>query len=171
MGSDTAILLTRIEAHKQRQGRPVFYLDAGYSVLFDLYNGWYFHMLNASRADDQDTHNCRMAGPLCDSSDTYYDIEGEGAVADLIAEEPALAQHRAVLEQVLVHQPNLRELPAATAQGDVIALLDVGAYALEMMSQYCGRQSAAAVLVDLRQGSRLIRRRGEYRDLLAHDLD
>ena len=54
---------------------------------------------------------------------------------------------------------------------DVIALLDVGAYALEMMSQYCGRQSAAAVLVDLQQGSRLIRRRGVYRDLLAHDLD
>ena len=171
MVSDTAILLTRIEAHKQRQGRPVFYLDAGYSVLFDLYNGWYFHMLNASRADDRDTHHCRMAGPLCDSSDTYYDIEGEGAVADLIVEEPALAQYRAVLEQVLVHQPNLRELPAATAIGDVVALLDVGAYALEMMSQYCGRQSAAVVLVDLQQGSRLIRRRGEYRDLLAHDLD
>ncbi|MBS7663711.1 diaminopimelate decarboxylase [Pseudomonas lalucatii] len=171
MVSDGAILLSRIEAHKERQGRPVFYLDAGYSVLFDLYNGWYFHMLNASRADDHDTRHCRMAGPLCDSSDTYYDIEGEGAVADLIAEEPRLAEHRAVLERVLVHQPNLRELPAATAMGDVIALLDVGAYALEMMSQYCGRQSAAAVLVDLRQGSRLIRRRGEYRDLLAHDLD
>ncbi|WP_298187545.1 diaminopimelate decarboxylase [uncultured Pseudomonas sp.] len=171
MVSDTAILLTRIEARKERQGRPVFYLDAGYSVLFDLYIGWYFHMLNASRADDRDTHHCRIAGPLCDSSDTYYDIEGEGAVADLIAEQPALAEHRAVLEKVLVHQPNLRELPAATEIGDVIALLDVGAYALEMMNQYCGRQSAAAVLVDVQQGSRLIRRRGEYRDLLALDVD
>ena len=70
-----------------------------------------------------------------------------------------------------MHQPNLRELPAATAQGDVIALLDVGAYALEMMSQYCGRQAAAAVLVDQRQGSRLIRRRAEYADLLSHDVD
>ncbi|HSC83693.1 MAG TPA: diaminopimelate decarboxylase [Pseudomonas sp.] len=170
MVSDTAILLTRIEANKQRK-TPVFYLDAGYSVLFDLYNGWYFHMLNASRADDRDTTLCRMAGPLCDSSDTYYDIEGEGAVAELIGEQPALAAHRAVLEQVLVHQPNLRELPAATAQGDVIALLDVGAYALEMMSQYCGRQAAAAVLVDLQQGSRLIRRRAEYADLLSHDVD
>ncbi|MDG1582307.1 diaminopimelate decarboxylase [Pseudomonas sp. GOM6] len=170
MVSDTAILLTRIEAHKARQ-TPVFYLDAGYSVLFDLYIGWYFHMLNASRADDTDTALFRMAGPLCDSSDTYYDIEGEGAVAELIAEQPALAEHRAVLEQVLVHQPNLRELPAATAQGDVIALLDVGAYALEMMNQYCGRQAAAAVMVDRQQGSRLIRRRAEYADLLAHDVD
>ena len=170
MVSDTAILLTRIEAHKARQ-TPVFYLDAGYSVLFDLYNGWYFHMLNASRSDDRDTALFRMAGPLCDSSDTYYDIEGEGAVAELIAEQPALAEHRAVLEQVLVHQPNLRELPATTEQGDVIALLDVGAYALEMMSQYCGRQAAAAVLVDQQQGSRLIRRRAEYADLLSHDVD
>ena len=58
-----------------------------------------------------------------------------------------------------------------TAIGDVIALLDVGAYALENMTEYCGRQAAAAVLVDLQQGSRLIRRRAEYQDLLAYDVD
>ena len=62
-------------------------------------------------------------------------------------------------------------MPAATAVGDVIALLDVGAYALENMTEYCGRQAAAAVLVDLQQGSRLIRRRAEYQDLLAYDVD
>ncbi|MDO8697372.1 MAG: hypothetical protein Q7J74_09715, partial [Pseudomonas sp.] len=149
MVSDTAILLTRIEAEKQRQQRPVYYLDAGYSVLFDIYNGWYFHMLNASRADDVQTKHCRMVGPLCDSSDTYYDIEGEGALNALIKAEPALLAHRGLLEEVLVNQPNMRELPAATAIGDVIALLDVGAYALENMTEYCGRQAAAAVLVDL----------------------
>lgn len=171
MVSDTAILLTRIEAEKQRQQRPVYYLDAGYSVLFDIYNGWYFHMLNASRADDVQTKQCRMVGPLCDSSDTYYDIEGEGALNSLLKAEPALLAHRGLLEEVLVNQPNMRELPAATAVGDVIALLDVGAYALENMTEYCGRQAAAAVLVDLQQGSRLIRRRAEYQDLLAYDVD
>jgi diaminopimelate decarboxylase len=171
MVSDTAILLTRIEAEKQRQQRPVYYLDAGYSVLFDIYNGWYFHMLNASRADDVQTKQCRMVGPLCDSSDTYYDIEGEGALNSLLKAEPALLAHRNLLEEVLVNQPNMRELPAATAVGDVIALLDVGAYALENMTEYCGRQAAAAVLVDLQQGSRLIRRRAEYQDLLAYDVD
>ncbi len=170
MVSDTAILLTRIEAHKPRQ-HPVYYLDAGYSVLFDIYNGWYFHMLNASRADDGQTKQCRMVGPLCDSSDTYYDIEGEGAVSSLLQAQPALEAHRELLEEVLVNQPNMRELPAATAIGDVIALLDVGAYALENMTEYCGRQAAAAVLVDLQQGSRLIRRRAEYQDLLAYDVD
>jgi diaminopimelate decarboxylase len=171
MVSDTAILLTRIEAQKERQQRPVYYLDAGYSVLFDIYNGWYFHMVNASRADDVATKHCRMVGPLCDSSDTYYDIEGEGAVTSLLEAEPALQEHLGVLEQVLINQPNRRELPADTAIGDVIALLDVGAYALENMSDYCGRQSAAAVLVDLHQDSRLIRRRGEYKDLLTYDVD
>lgn len=171
MVSDTAILLTRIEAQKQRQQHAVYYLDAGYSVLFDIYNGWYFHMLNASRADDVQTQQCRMAGPLCDSSDTYYDIEGEGAVSSLLQAQPALEAHRELLEEVLVNQPNMRELPAATAIGDVIALLDVGAYALENMTEYCGRQAAAAVLVDLQQGSRLIRRRAQYQDLLAYDVD
>lgn len=171
MVSDTAILLSRIEARKQRQNNPVYYLDAGYSVLFDIYHGWYFHMVNASRADDVQTKNCRMAGPLCDSSDTYYDIEGEGAVSSLLAAEPALNAHRSVLEKVLVNQPNLRELPADTGMGDIIALLDVGAYALENMTEYCGRQAAAAVMVDLQQGSRLIRRRAQYEDLLNYDVD
>ena len=92
-------------------------------------------------------------------------------MSSLLQAQPALEAHRELLEEVLVNQPNMRELPAATAIGDVIALLDVGAYALENMTEYCGRQAAAAVLVDLQQGSRLIRRRAEYQDLLAYDVD
>ena len=170
MVSDTAILLTRIEAHKERNQHPVYYLDAGYSVLFDIYNGWYFHMVNATRSDDTDTKLCRMVGPLCDSSDTYYDIAGEGAVKSLLNVQAELAPYRETLEQVLVQQPNLRELPAATNVGDLIALLDVGAYSLEMMNEYCGRQAAAAAMVDLNQGSRLIRRRAQYEDLLTYEV-
>lgn len=170
MMSDTAILLSRIECEKQRSDHPVYYLDAGYNILFDIYSGWYFHMLNASRADDKDTKLCRMAGPLCDSTDTYYDVEGEGRVKSLLAAEPALSAHHATLEQVLVHQPNLRELPANTQNGDIIALLDTGAYALEMMNEYCGRASAAAVMTDMQQGSKLIRRRSEPEDLLRFEV-
>ncbi|GGK55867.1 diaminopimelate decarboxylase [Amphritea balenae] len=170
MVSDVAVMLTRIEAEKSRNQNPVYYLDAGYSVLFDIYNGWYFHMVNASRSDDTDTKLCRMVGPLCDSSDTYYDIEGEGRVKSLLKTESAFEAHQEVLEQVLVHQPNMRELPVNTQVGDVIALLDTGAYALEMMNEYCGRQASAAVLVDLNQDSRLIRRRAKYEDLLTYDV-
>lgn len=170
MVSDTAILLTRIESEKQRNGAPVYYLDAGYSVLFDTYMGWYFHMVNATRADDTETKLCRMVGPLCDSSDTYYDIEGEGRVKSLLNSDPALAQHRETLDKVLVLQPNMRELPANTRVGDVIALLDTGAYVLEMMNEYCGRQQAAAVMVDVNNNSRLIRRRSNNEDLLKYDV-
>ncbi len=170
MVSDTAIMLTRIEAEKTRNQHPVYYLDAGYSVLFDIYNGWYFHMINASRTNDTDTKLCRMVGPLCDSSDTYYDIEGEGSVKSLLQTEPSLEAHQEVLKQILVRQPNMRELPADTQVGDVIALLDTGAYALEMMNEYCGRQSAAAVMLNENQESRLIRRRAKYEDLLTYDI-
>ena len=80
--------------------------------------------------------------PLCDSSDTYYDIEGEGRVKSLLKSDPQLEEHRETLEKVLVLQPNMRELPADTQVGDIIALLDTGAYALEMMNEYCGRDQA-----------------------------
>ncbi|WOX04117.1 diaminopimelate decarboxylase [Microbulbifer pacificus] len=170
MVSDTGVLLTRIEAQKERNQQAMYYLDAGYSVLFDAFIGWYFHMINANRADDVDTHLCKVVGPLCDSSDVYYDIEGEGYVKTLLQQQPELRAHQALLEEVLVHQPGLRELPAATQLGDVLALFDVGAYALEMMNDYCGRLSAAAVMVDRQQDTRLIRRRARDEDLLRFDV-
>ena len=170
MVSDTAILLTTIEASKTRQQNSVFYLDAGYSVLFDIFSGWYFHMVNASKSDDTATQLCRMVGPLCDSSDTFHDIEGEGRIKSLLAMMPGLSGQRAILEKVLLQQPSLRELPSNTQTGDIIALLDTGAYGLEMMNQYCGRQAAAAVMVSRQQSSRLIRRRATVDDLLHFDV-
>ena len=167
--SDAAVLLTTIEAEKQRNGRKVFYLDAGYSVLFDAFIGWYFHMMNASKAEEAEVQHCRVVGPLCDSSDTFYDIEGEGSVKALINAMPELAEKRALLEQLLVHQPGFKELPASTAIGDVIVLCDVGAYAFEMMNDYCGRLMPAAVMID-QQKAKLIRRRAQPDDLLRFDV-
>lgn len=170
MVSDAGILLSRVEAQKERNQYAMYYLDAGYSILFDAFIGWYFHLINANRTDDADTHLCKVVGPLCDSSDVYYDIEGEGYVKSLLRSEPELLKHRALLERVLVHQPGMRELPSATQIGDVLALFDVGAYALEMMNEYCGRPPAAAVMTDLQRGSRLIRRRALDDDLLRYDI-
>ena len=61
-----------------------------------------------------------------------------------------------------------RQLPAAR-KGDVVALLDAGAYGFCMSSQYLGRPRAAEVLV---HGGRaeLIRRRETYGDLLQHQI-
>lgn len=169
--SDAAVLLTRIEAEKQRGQHKLFFLDAGYNVLFDIFIGWYFHMLNASRCDDKDTELYRLAGPLCDSSDNYYDIEGEARVETLLNSESKLAEYKQLFIEQLVRQPSVRQLPSQTKIGDIIAILDTGAYALEMMNDYCGRQGAAAVMIDLQQQSRLIRRRATYEDLLHYDID
>ena len=170
MVSDAAVLLTTVEAEKHRNGHKLFYLDAGYSVLFDAFIGWYFHMLNASKADEQAMQHCRVVGPLCDSSDTFYDIEGEGKVASLLKHLPELAGRQKLLEQLLVHQPGYKELPASTAIGDVIALCDVGAYAFEMMNDYCGRLMPAAVMVTSSGRAQLIRRRAVADDLLRYDV-
>jgi D-ornithine/D-lysine decarboxylase len=43
--------------------------------------------------------------------------------------------------------PGYRELPAQTGPGDLIAILDTGAYQLEMANHYCGRPRPGAVMV------------------------
>lgn len=58
-----------------------------------------------------------------------------------------------------------RELPAV-AEGDLLAILDAGAYGVALSSNYNTRPRAAEVLVD-GPSARLIRRRENLRDLLA----
>jgi len=168
--SDTAILLTKIESSKSRLDRPLFYLDAGYSTLFDVHLGWYFHMINASNADSRDTQLCRIAGPLCDSSDVYYDIEGESHVKNLLEENADLHAHKESLDRILIRQPSLRELPKDTEIGDTIAIFDAGAYSLEMMNDYCGRNQAAAIMISDGEEVNLIRKRSQPEDLLRYDV-
>ena len=58
-----------------------------------------------------------------------------------------------------------RELPEV-AEGDLLAILDAGAYGMSLSSNYNTRPRAAEVLVDGRR-ARLIRRRETLHDLLA----
>ena len=93
----------------------------------------------------RDDGRFRVVGPLCDSIDVFFDMEGEPG-RPLLAAEPALAVHADLLRRKLVHMPPYRELQASTQPGDVIALLDVGAYQVEMANHYCGRLRPAAVM-------------------------
>ncbi|HUL61458.1 MAG TPA: diaminopimelate decarboxylase [Methanocella sp.] len=61
-----------------------------------------------------------------------------------------------------------RRLPAVR-KGDVVALLDAGAYGFCMSSQYLGRPRAAEVLVHAGRAE-LIRERESYDDLLQHQI-
>jgi diaminopimelate decarboxylase len=61
-----------------------------------------------------------------------------------------------------------REMPPV-APGDLLAILDAGAYGMSLSSNYNSRGRAAEVLVDGRK-VRLIRRRETFEDLIQGEL-
>ncbi|MFY9497152.1 MAG: diaminopimelate decarboxylase [Halanaerobiales bacterium] len=60
-----------------------------------------------------------------------------------------------------------RDLPLIE-EGDIVAVMDVGAYGFVMSSNYNCRLRPAEVLIDARGQDRLIRKRESYEDLLRH---
>jgi len=145
---DTGVLLTRVCNIKQRPetGDTWLLTDAGYSLALSMaMYKWYYHLISASRADDPHAMPYKVAGPLCDSGDVYFDIE-QGT-----------------------RLPNYRLLPEATRVGDVLALLNTGAYTLDQASQYNGRPISAAVMVRDSKEEAIIRRRQTYEDLYSMD--
>lgn len=145
---DAGLLLTRVCNIKTRPetGDTWLLTDAGYSLMLSsvLYK-WYYHLVSASRAEEPHIAPFKVAGPLCDSGDVYFDIErGE-------------------------RLPNYRLLPRATNVGDALALLNTGAYALDQASQYNGRPRPAAVMVKDEGETVVVRRRESYEDLYSLD--
>ena len=88
----------------------------------------------------------KAAGPLCDSGDVYFDIERCGRL------------------------PDYRNLPANVQPGEVLALLNCGAYSLAQMFHYNGRPLPAAVMIDSEGTPTSIRRRDTYDDLITNDV-
>lgn len=145
---DTGLVLTRVCNVKQRPetGDTWLLTDAGYSLMLSMaMYKWYYHLISASRADDDHSTPYKVAGPLCDSGDVYFDIE-QGT-----------------------RLPNYRLLPEATGVGEVLALLNTGAYALDQASQYNGRPIPAAVMVKESGEVEVIRRRQTYEELYSMD--
>lgn len=147
--ADAGLVLTTVRNIKRRPETGDVWLltDAGFNLLLSMNSyKWYYHTINATRADDAHDTDYKIAGPLCDSGDVYFDIEREGRL------------------------PDYRKLPAETVPGDVLALLNSGAYSLSQMFDYNGRPLPAAVMI--REGGRaeLVRRRDNYEDLLKNDV-
>jgi len=147
--ADAGLVLTTVRNTKQRPETNDQWLltDAGYNLLLSMNNyKWYYHLISASRAVEQASTEYKVAGPLCDSGDVYFDIERGGRL------------------------PDYRKLPPNVKSGEVLALLNSGAYSLAQMFPYNGRPLPAAVMV--REGGRvdLIRRRDSYEDLIAGDV-
>lgn len=147
--ADAVTILTRVRNVKTRPetGEAWALADAGYNLMLSmvLYH-WYYHAVNASRAGEEHAERYRMAGPLCDGGDVYFDMHGEG------------------------HLPDTRSLPADVKVGEVIAMLNTGAYTMSQMTAYNGRPFPAAVLVDEGGKVEVIRRRDSYEDLVHNEL-
>jgi diaminopimelate decarboxylase len=148
IAGNTAILVSRVEAEKTKlveaaRGRVSredwLMIDAGFNTILEHSSyHWYFRAVVANRCSKPPVRPFRIGGPLCDGGDVYAGDPGS----------------------------EYRFLPASSEVGDVIAFFDVGAYSLECMSAYNGRDQAAAFMVD-EDGVRRIAERRTVEDFVA----
>lgn len=119
------------------------FVDAGYSVFCDqLHWGWYFNLVNASKAKSAYDGWMKLAGPLCDGGDYFHQgLDGEFFL-----------------------------LPSDTEVGDVMAFLDAGAYTIESQTVYNNRPRTAVLLVNKEGKVQLIRREDSYEDMVGYDI-
>jgi diaminopimelate decarboxylase len=144
--ADAGTLLTTIRNLKTRPetGDTWLLVDAGYELLLSMSNyKWYYHVISAGRASGSHRTPYKVAGPLCDGGDVYFDIEGKGRL------------------------PDHRLLPQEMKVGDTLAVLDAGAYTTAQMSAYNGRPFPAALLIQPSGKTVVIRKRDTYEDLVA----
>ena len=121
--------------------------DAGFNILLSMETyKWYYHLIHAERADENHDFPYKLAGPLCDGGDVYFDIEGENRL------------------------PEYRLLPESIASNDILALLNCGAYSIAQMFQYNGRFLPAVVLIRSDGEVELIRKRDNFEDLVTNDV-
>lgn len=146
--ADAGLVLTTVRNRKTRpeSGDDWLLTDAGYNILLSMNNyKWYYHLISADRAAAPHDMSYKVAGPLCDGGDVYFDIERAGRL------------------------PDYRRLPSDVRPDEVLALLNAGAYSLAQMFPYNGRPLPAAVMVKTNGTIELIRRRDTYADLLHNE--
>ena len=146
--ADAVTILTSIRnvKHRPETGEDWVLTDAGYNLMLSMVMyQWYYHAIDATRASEPHDSRYRMAGPLCDGGDVYFDLHGDG------------------------HLPDCRLLPENIQVGDVIAMLNTGAYTMSQMTAYNGRPFPMAVLVEDDGSIEVIRKRDSYQDLLLNE--
>jgi len=155
--ADAGICLTTVRNAKQRPVSKTdnsqlttdkwLLTDAGFNILLSMETyKWYYHLISAERSGAPHDFPYKVAGPLCDGGDVYFDIEGEGRL------------------------PEQRLLPADVEPCEILALLNCGAYSLAQASQYNGRFLPPVVLVRENGQAEVIRRRETFEDLITSDL-
>ncbi|MEQ1921872.1 MAG: diaminopimelate decarboxylase [Pyrinomonadaceae bacterium] len=157
--ADAGICLTTVRNRKKRPVAPALnddrqpttdnwlLTDAGFNILLSMETyKWYYDLISADRPTEEHNFLYKVAGPLCDGGDVYFDIEG------------------------LNRLPDHRLLPENVEPGEVLALLNCGAYSLAQASQYNGRFLPAVVLICSSGEVKQIRKRDGFEDLVANDI-
>jgi len=159
--SDAGVCLTTVRNHKERPVNQTesairnpqsaidswLLTDAGFNILLSMETyKWYYHLISAERPGENHDSPYKLAGPLCDGGDVYFDIEGHGRL------------------------PDHRLLPENVDAGEVLALLNCGAYSLAQASQYNGRFLPPVILIRTDGSAELIRKRETFDDLIASDI-
>jgi diaminopimelate decarboxylase len=134
-------------AHPNLKSEVWLLTDAGFNILLSMETyKWYYHLISAERAGEAHNFPYKLAGPLCDGGDVYFDIEGERRL------------------------PDYRLLPEEVKPNEVLALLNCGAYSVAQMFQYNGRFLPAIVLIKVNGDIELIRKRDKFEDLITNDV-
>jgi D-ornithine/D-lysine decarboxylase len=154
--ADAGICLTTVRNAKSRESKVEnqvktddnwLLTDAGFNILLSMETyKWYYHLISAERANEIHQKPYKVAGPLCDGGDVYFDIEGEGRL------------------------PDYRLLPENVEPNELLALLNCGAYSIAQMFQYNARQLPCVILIKSNGEVQEIRRRDSYQDLLGNDI-
>lgn len=152
--ADAGICLTtvrnkksRVVSQESKDTDEWLLTDAGFNILLSMETyKWYYHLISAERSTESHQTKYKVAGPLCDGGDVYFDIEGHGRL------------------------PDYRLLPENVEPNEILALLNCGAYSIAQMFQYNARQLPAVVLIKENGEPELVRQRDSYKDLLINDI-
>jgi len=149
--ADSGILLTRIVNFKERSFNEKWLIvDAGFNVLLSArVLQWYYPILNISKINEKHDTTFRVGGPLCDAHDVYHDLEGEEK------NKPKL--------------PKYRLLPKSSAPGDILAMLHVGAYGPEVMTNFNGMLKPPIIMISKDKSVKVIRRNEKIDDLMIYE--
>ncbi|MEM1545145.1 MAG: alanine racemase [Candidatus Methanomethylicia archaeon] len=150
--ANTSLLLSSIEAIKLKNGEKWIIIDAGWNILNSVrVLRWYYEIVPVNKANVKEFSNYRIGGPLCDSNDVFHDIQGE-------------SQGNPIL-------PKYRLLPKSLEVGDVIAILDVGAYLLDLMNNFNGYLKPEVLMIKLNRDIVSIKSREKLMDLVMYEVN
>jgi len=121
--------------------------DAGFNILLSMETyKWYYQLIHAERACEEHSFPYKVAGPLCDGGDVYFDIEGKRRL------------------------PDYRLLPPDVKPGDLLALLNCGAYSIAQMFPYNGRFLPCVLLIEENGNLKIARKRDSFEDLVMNEI-